>query len=111
MLKERRAAVETVTAAFLPTEHAAEQVAILGARCIATMIEQRRAAHLPLDTGAEALSLVSDAMFQALKLRETLVAAHVLLAALPASIGITAFGGDTCPPNTASVPAPLRSVA
>lgn len=57
MLNERRLAVETVAAAFLPTEHAAEQTAILGARCIAAMIEQRVAAGLPLDTGAEAFAL------------------------------------------------------
>lgn len=111
MLNQRRLAVETVTAAFLPTERAAEQTAILGARCIAAMIEQRAAANLPLSTGAEALSLVADATFQALRLRETLIAAHGLLAMLPASIGITAFGGDTCPPNTAIEAAPLRSVA
>lgn len=66
MLNERRLAVDTVAAAFLPTERAAEQTAILGARCIAAMIEQRVAAGLPLDTGAEAFALVTDATFHAL---------------------------------------------
>jgi hypothetical protein len=111
MLNERRLAVETVAAAFLPTERAAEQTAILGARCIAAMIEQRGAAGLPLDTGAEAFALVTDATFHALKARAALINAHQLLATIPASIGIKSYGGDECPPNEPFTSAVLKSVA
>lgn len=111
MLNERRLAVATVTAAFLSTEQAAEQTAILGARCIAMMIEQRIAANLPLNTGSEARSFVVDATFNALKVRAALLNAHLLLADLPASLGVTSYGGDECPPNEPFTSAVLKSVA
>lgn len=60
MLKERREAVENVTAAFLDMERTAEESLILGAGCVLTMLEQRRKAKLPIETGADALALVGQ---------------------------------------------------
>ena len=99
MLKERRAAVENVAAAFLPVEKAAESTAALGARCIATMIEERAKANLPINTGADAIALVADAVNLSLAARAKFIEAHALLGRLPDEIGIRNYGGDNCPPN------------
>ena len=103
MLKQRRTAVDTVTAAFLSTEQYAEQTAASASRCIAVMIEQRAAANLPIDTGADALQLIAEGAELALKARQRFVAAHKHLSALPASIGIHAYGTGDCPPNEAQL--------
>ena len=93
MLKERRAAVENVTAAFLPVERSAEATAALGARCIATMIEERAKANLPIGTGADAIALVADAVQLSPAARAKFVEAHRLLGQLPSEIGVRSFGG------------------
>lgn len=102
MLKERRLAVENVKAAFLPVERAAETTAALGARCVATMIEERAKANLPIATGASAMVLVTEALQLSLAARAKFIEAHQLLGDLPAEIGIRSYGGDECPPNQAS---------
>ncbi len=113
MLKERRLAVENVKAAFLPVERAAETTAALGARCVATMIEERARANLPIATGATAMGLVTEALQLSLAARAKFIEAHQLLGDLPAEIGIHAYGGDECPPNQAFTPAEvnLRAVS
>lgn len=113
MLKERRTAVENVKAAFLPVEQAAEATAALGARCVATMIEERAKANLPIATGAVAMGLVTEALQLALAARAKFVEAHLVLGTLPGEIGVTSYGGDECPPNHAfTLGEPmLRSVA
>ncbi|WP_347093298.1 hypothetical protein [Sphingomonas parapaucimobilis] len=113
MLKERRNAVETVKAAFLPVERSAEATAALGARCVATMIEERAKANLPISTGAAAMALVTEGLQLSLAARAKFVEAHVLLGAVSSEIGVTSYGGDECPPNQASLPdePKLRSVA
>lgn len=113
MLKERRTAVENVKAAFLPVERAAETTAALGARCVATMIEERAKANLPIATGAAAMGLVTEALQLSLAARAKFVEAHLLLSTLPGEIGVTSYGGDECPPNEpfTSAELKLRSVA
>ncbi|WP_294235183.1 hypothetical protein [uncultured Sphingomonas sp.] len=99
MLKERRLAVENVKAAFLPVERSAETTAALGARCVATMIEERSKANLPIATGAAAMGLVSEALQLSLAARAKFIEAHQLLGSLPSEIGVHSYGGDECPPN------------
>lgn len=113
MLKERRLAVENVKAAFLPVERAAETTAALGARCVATMIEERAKANLPIATGASAMLLVTEALQLSLAARAKFIEAHQLLGDLPAEIGIRSYGGDECPPNHAftSFEPTLRAVS
>ena len=110
MLKERRAAVDNVKAAFLPVERSAEATAALGARCIATMIEERASANLPLNTGAAAIALVADAVQLSLAARAKFIEAHELLGRLPSKIGVKNFGGGECPPNEPFTSAELRLV-
>lgn len=113
MLKERRTAVENVKAAFLHVEGSAETTAALGARCVATMIEERAKANLPIATGSAAMGLVSEALQLSLAARAKFIEAHQLLGRLPSEIGVSSYGGDECPPNEAFAPSEptLRRVA
>lgn len=114
MRKTRNEAVDVVKSAFMPAERAAESAAAQGARCIAALIEARGHARLPLDTGAAALEQIVLATTLALESRKHFLAAHRLLADLPAELGIeVAYGPDDCPPNTARElmqPTVLRAV-
>lgn len=65
MLRERREAIANVTGAFLDMERTAEEALILGAQCVLTMLEQRRKAKLPIETGADALALVGEGVAHA----------------------------------------------
>lgn len=99
MLKERRAAIDAVRSAFLPVERSAETTAALGARCIATMIEERAQANLPLATGADAIAMVADAVQLSLAARAKFIEAHAMLGRLPDELGVRGYGVDDCPPN------------
>jgi hypothetical protein len=59
MLKQRRAAAEAVRSSFLPAEHSQDQAAIQAARCLATALEIRASANLPLGTGLDAIAHLS----------------------------------------------------
>lgn len=116
MPKTRTEAVLNVKSAFLPAERSAESAAAQGARCIAVIIEERKRARLPFDTAAEALDQIVMATNMALESRKHFIAAHRLLAALPAAMGVeVAYGPDECPPNSGELQtAPqvgLRAVA
>jgi DNA-binding CsgD family transcriptional regulator len=103
MLKERRQATDRVTADFLKAEAAVDQAASLAASCVATLLQQRAAAKLPVATGIAALQLVADASSDLIKARQRFVDAHHALVAVRSEIGLGAFYayGDEgeCPPN------------
>jgi len=103
MLKERRQATDRVTADFLKAEAAVDQAASLAASCVATLLQQRAAARLPVATGIAALQLVADASSDLIKARQRFVDAHRALVAVRSEIGLGAFYayGDEgeCPPN------------
>lgn len=103
MLKHRLAAVQAVRAEFLPAEQATENSVVFGARCIATMVEQRAAAGLPLTIGLDELDLMLEAVKAAVAARRAMLTAHVAMAKLPGQIGIRAFGPD-CPEMAMQVP-------
>jgi hypothetical protein len=116
MLNQRRAAVEAVRDTFLPAEAASDAAAIQAARCLATTLEMRATANLPIGTGLDAIALLSRGASQAVEARQSLIEAHAKLAEIPDQIGLATVGwGDSggCPPVHASAdaPAPLRSVA
>lgn len=92
MLKERLAAADTVKAAFLPTEQSAEEVVVLGANCLLTMLQARRSAQLPIETGAEALAHVGRGVALAAEAFAQFALAHPHLRAVPAQIGISNYG-------------------
>ena len=115
MLKERLAAVNAVKTEFLSAERAQDDAAIAAARCVATMLETRRTNNLPLGTGLEAIAAMSRAVTLSIETRASIIKAHPMLAALPADLGVSAYGdGLGCPAvdkPTGEERAPLRSVA
>lgn len=96
MLKERRHAVEQVRADFLKAEAAVDQAARDAANAMATMLNQRAVANLPLGTGAKAIQLMNDMAALIVQARQLAIDVHGELAMIPDEIGIRAFG-DTSP--------------
>lgn len=100
MLKERRLAADLVASDFLKVEAATDHAALLAASCMATMLDQRTKAKLPVGTGLEALRLISDAATDLVRARQRLVEAHAALSQTRDDIGLAAFAyGDQseCP--------------
>ena len=99
MLRERREAVARVAADFLKAEAAIDQAARSATVCLATMLEQRAAANLPLGTGLKALELFSEMSALLVRARALAIDVHAELAQIPDSIGIRNFGDTSeCPP-------------
>lgn len=101
MLKERRAAAEAVRSSFLPAEHSQDQAAIQAARCLATALEVRASANLPLGSGLDAIAHLSRGTALAVEARQSFIEAHKKLVEIPQEIGLGAVGwGDSggCPP-------------
>ena len=103
MLRERRRAADRVANDFLEAEAAVDKAAMLAASCMATLMQQRVAANLPLGTGAAALQMVSQASFEMVAVRQRFIEAHRALVDVRTEIGLGQFYGygDTaeCPPN------------
>lgn len=117
MLKARRTATDTVTAEFLQAEAAIDHAAQLAASCVATLLQQRAAANLPVSTGTAALQLVSEASTQIITARQRFIEAHSALVAVRREIGMGQFYGfgdeGKCPPNEGAlrVETPVRLAA
>lgn len=79
MLKQRIVAVEAIAADFLALQPAADNISILGARCVATMFDQRQVTGLSISTGVAAIELVSDAAVEFVDARGTLIEAQVAI--------------------------------
>jgi DNA-binding CsgD family transcriptional regulator len=103
MLRERRRAADKVTNDFLEAEAAVDKAAMLTASCMATLMQQRVAANLPLGTGAAALQMVSQASFEMVAVRQRFIEAHRALVDVRTEIGLGQFYGygdvAECPPN------------
>ena len=103
MLRERRRAADRGANDFLEAEAAVDKAAMLTASCMATLMQQRVAANLPLGTGAAALQMVSQASFEMVAVRQRFIEAHRALVDVRTEIGLGQFYGygDTaeCPPN------------
>jgi hypothetical protein len=115
MLKERLAAVKAVKTEFLSAESAQDDAAIAAARCVATMLEARRSNNLPFGTGLEAILAMSRIVTLSIETRASIINVHPMMAALPADLGVAAYGdGTDCPPvdpPAGENRAPLRAVA
>lgn len=114
MLNKRLAAVKAVKSDFLTAERAQDDAAIAAARCVATMLEVRRASNLPLGVGLDAIAAMSRTVTLSIETRALLIGVHPMLAALPAELGVSAYGDSACPPvdsPTGEARAPLRAVA
>ena len=116
MLKQRVAAVEAVKTEFLAAEAATDDAAIRALRAVATMLEARRDANVPIATGLREIELAARAAVLALEARQAMIEAHPGLAALPAQVGLGFMYGDVdeCPDlarPSGSDREPLRVVA
>jgi hypothetical protein len=109
MLKERRHAVEQVRADFLKAEAAIDQAARDAAGCVATILNQRAIANLPITTGLKAIQMINEMSALLVRARELAIDAHVELAQIPAEIGIRNYGDvSECPPKGALTSDPVR---
>jgi len=109
MLKQRREAATLVATDFLKAEKAIDDTAHLTATCLSTMLQVRSAAGLPIDTGIEALDLMSELALDAVRLRQRFVSAHRALANVRDEIGLARMYGDEIPcPTGTLVAAPTR---
>lgn len=116
MLNQRLAAARTVRSDFLAAESAQDEAAIRAIRAVASMLEARRDAALPIGTGLQEIAKATRAAMLSIEARQALAEAHPELAKLPASIGLAAFfyGDDgECPDPEGSLDrrGGLRSVA
>jgi hypothetical protein len=113
MPKTRREAAKAVADAFLPLEMTVQNTAADAARCVATLIEQRMIARLPLTYGAEAIALTSEAAQHLVLAANAFANAHSHLHALGDKLGgFEEMYGPESPPEEGMLPAaaPLRIV-
>jgi len=99
MLNTRKELTRAVTADLVAIEHLLDQAQVLQAKLVATAVEGRRAAKLPLFAGEDALALVADASVSLMAARKAIHAAHYAFRDVRDRMGIRieAFGdhGDT----------------
>jgi hypothetical protein len=98
-MSNKLTAATNIALALLPAERAAIELAALSHRCIATLYDERRSGGFPLGAGQAQLDLVSEASHLADAACRKMIEAHIGLAQLPASLGITGWGPGECVPN------------
>jgi hypothetical protein len=95
MLNQRINAARQVANELLPAEAELDNAIIHASRTAIAVIEGRRMAKLPLDTGHEGLALMSRATVKLIDARGDMMAAHVALRATKDEIGLRAVSfGD-----------------
>ena len=100
------AAVGTcIVAASRSADAAAEE----SARCITTLIEQRRSRDLPLDTALAELDLLAVALRTQLAARSELIQARLALVRLPKQLGVQGYG-PSCPCDQAITTHPTENL-
>lgn len=99
MLKERRAAVDLVSAAINPAEAAADMAALEISRTVTAILEARQQAKLPLSTALGPLRKIARALDLSIESRQELIEAHPLLDMAAREIGIDprSYGKDVPP--------------
>ena len=88
----RRNSVNKVKTAFLNCERTAEESLILISRCMLLMLEERRNNKMPIETGADAVIHMADAIAYAGRTFAALAKAHTYLRVIPADLKIYDFG-------------------
>lgn len=95
-------AARAVYADFMPAERSADVAAARTARLLATMLEQRTTAGLPIGTGAPLIRKLTKSLAAQIEAREEFIMAHKLATALRAEMGVqpTQYGDtEDCPPD------------
>jgi len=95
MLNQRLAAARRVADELLPAETDLDNAIVRAARLAIAVIEGRRSAKLPLDTGQEGLAFMSRATAKLVDARGDIMAAHVAFRETQEEIGLKAVSfGD-----------------
>ena len=95
MLNQRLAAAQRVADELLPAETELDNAILHTSRLAIGVIEGRRTAKLPLNTGQEGLALVSRATAKLVDARSDIIAAHVAFRQTQDDIGLRAVSfGD-----------------
>jgi hypothetical protein len=95
MLNQRLAAARKVADELLPAEADLDNAILHASRLAIAVIEGRRSAKLPLNTGQEGLAFMSRAAAKLIEARGDIMAAHVALRETQHEIGLrTVSFGD-----------------
>lgn len=94
----RSTLAQRVADSLLPTERTADASAISSLKCIATMLELRDIAGLPVSAANEMLELLHAASAQAFAAQANIRAAHDKAVALASIFEILDYA-PSCPPN------------
>lgn len=95
MLNQRISAARRVADELLPAETELDNAILHASRMTIAVIEGRRMAKLPLDTGQEGLAFMSRATAKLIDARGDMMAAHVALRTTKGEIGLRAVSfGD-----------------
>ena len=95
MLNQRLAAARKVADELLPAEADLDNAILHASRLAIAVIEGRKTAKLPLDTGQEGLALMARAASKLVDARGDIIAAHVALRDTKDGIGLRAVSfGD-----------------
>ena len=101
MLNQRHQIAQSIANELLPTEQDIDKAILSNARLTIAVVEGRKAARLPLQTGQEGLSLVAHANTRLIEARGFLASAHVAFRKTQSEVGLDCFNyGDVeeCPP-------------
>jgi len=107
MLNQRMTAARQVADELLPAEAELDNAILHASRLAIAVIEGRRAAKLPLNTGQEGLAHMSRATAKLIDARGDIMAAHVAFRETQKDIGLRAVSfGDIyeSPDKTAELP-------
>lgn len=98
IVKARSTLGQTVAGSFLPLERSADETALAALKCVATLLEQRIAAGLPVTAGHEAIDLIQQGCTQAFAAQASFRQAHAMFTVLADEFGVP-FYAPECPPN------------
>jgi hypothetical protein len=114
MLNQRLNAAKQVADELLPAETDLDNAILHASRLAIAVIEGRRSAKLPLNSGHDGLAHVSRASAKLVEARTDMIAAHVAFRDTQVEIGLRAVSfGDIheSPDKTAALPTDAANVA
>lgn len=115
MLNQRLNAARKVADELYPAETNLDEAILHASRLAIAVIEGRRGARLPLDTGQKGLALMSRATSKLIAARSDIIEAHVAFRATQEEIGLrsVAFGDVYESPDkkTAQLPSDAANAA
>ena len=96
----RRGIASNIAQSLLPLEESADVTAAQALRCVADLLDERRAAALAVTEGADILAVMQEGCNLAFQAQAKFREAHQLLADRSKEMGMD----PVCPPNTGENP-------